>query len=267
VRATHDCCEVTSAFACLDVTVILYSQSQTVITLTVSHLRHPNSNARSQFSLTVIVLAIGLMLEACLDLLESFDDTGRLHKCFRFIKLCKASKLERIEGTMSEWGLVVGRLIPYWLAVLCSIWILAFLYAWTSDAGYVLYNDGMILPVRKGCVFIPSLVALSPSRVHATQMLGSMNQGVVDWGAVLVGVVSPTVVASCICALLLTTDTLPAWSVNYFNKLASLLRSHARGTTSDNASQHRGPWAVFHERTAKSSSPDSRHDFRRGVWT
>lgn len=67
---------------------------------------------------------------------------------------------------MSEWGVVLGRLVPYWLTALCSLWILAFLYAWTSDAGYVAYNEGMIVPVRQRCVShlpCPRSLTVSPS--------------------------------------------------------------------------------------------------------
>jgi uncharacterized protein involved in exopolysaccharide biosynthesis len=48
---------------------------------------------------------------------------------------------------MVEWGVVAGRLFPYWVVVACSVWILAFLYAWTNDPGYMAYEAVVVVPV------------------------------------------------------------------------------------------------------------------------
>ena len=56
---------------------------------------------------------------------------------------------------MMDWDVVAGRLVPYWLTVAFSLWILAFLYAWTCDKGYEAYNSGMVIPVsREGTIFV-----------------------------------------------------------------------------------------------------------------
>jgi hypothetical protein len=48
---------------------------------------------------------------------------------------------------MVEWGVVAGRLVPYWVVVACSLWILFFLYAWTNDPGYVFFETFISAPV------------------------------------------------------------------------------------------------------------------------
>jgi hypothetical protein len=58
--------------------------------------------------------------------------------------------------TMVGWDVVSGRLVPYWIAVACSLWILAFLYAWTCDPGFNAYFYGMFVPVRS----MPSQIRL-----------------------------------------------------------------------------------------------------------
>jgi hypothetical protein len=49
---------------------------------------------------------------------------------------------------MIEWDVVSGRLVPYWITVLCSLFIMAFLYAWTNDPGFNSFYYGMFVPVR-----------------------------------------------------------------------------------------------------------------------
>jgi hypothetical protein len=49
---------------------------------------------------------------------------------------------------MIERDVVPGRLVPYWIAVASSLWVLAFLYAWKSDPGFNAYYYGMFVPVR-----------------------------------------------------------------------------------------------------------------------
>jgi hypothetical protein len=48
---------------------------------------------------------------------------------------------------MVEWGAFAGRVVPYWIVVACSVWILAFLYAWTNDLGYMAYETVVVAPV------------------------------------------------------------------------------------------------------------------------
>jgi hypothetical protein len=47
-----------------------------------------------------------------------------------------------------KWNAVWGRLVPYWTAVLSSLFILSFWYAWTSEYGYDAYEKAIFKPVR-----------------------------------------------------------------------------------------------------------------------
>lgn len=49
---------------------------------------------------------------------------------------------------MVERGAIAGRLVPYWVVVASSVWILAFLYAWTNDPGSLAYETFVAAPVR-----------------------------------------------------------------------------------------------------------------------
>ncbi|GAX18369.1 hypothetical protein FisN_23Hu263 [Fistulifera solaris] len=53
-----------------------------------------------------------------------------------------------------------------------------------------------------------------------------MDYEVEDWSSILVGLVAPAVLTSCICALLLTNHPLPTWRCGWFNKIAAGLRRH-----------------------------------------
>jgi hypothetical protein len=63
-----------------------------------------------------------------------------------------------------EWGPVLGRLAPYWVAVASTLWILAFLYVWTDDIIFDVYHNGVIVPVRTARVPVLLLLLLSGVR-------------------------------------------------------------------------------------------------------
>lgn len=54
------------------------------------------------------------------------------------------------ETMVLDWEMPVGRVLPYWLTVSASLWIMVFLYAWITDEGYNAYNDGMVVQVCEG---------------------------------------------------------------------------------------------------------------------
>jgi len=62
------------------------------------------------------------------------------------------------------------------------------------------------------------------------KMVAKLNDATQEWSGDLVGFVSPLVLATCLCALLLTSHKLPSWRVNWFNKIASSLRYNATRT-------------------------------------
>jgi hypothetical protein len=47
-----------------------------------------------------------------------------------------------------DWSIVLCRLIPYWITIGMSLWILAFLYLYTSEDATTLYINGLTTPVR-----------------------------------------------------------------------------------------------------------------------
>ena len=46
-----------------------------------------------------------------------------------------------------SWGVLLSRLLPYWLTVFATSWTLAFLYIWTSNDAYARY-DAKVQKVR-----------------------------------------------------------------------------------------------------------------------
>ena len=53
-----------------------------------------------------------------------------------------------------------------------------------------------------------------------------MKHEVQDWSTMLIGVIGPIMVLSCLCSLLLTSHRLPEWRFSWVNKVASGLRRH-----------------------------------------
>lgn len=132
---------------------------------------------------------------------------------------------------MIDWDAVSGRLVPYWIAVACSLWILAFLYASKSDPGFNAYCYGMFVPVRSMRSRIRLLDRpFSPFSRPLGQMVGGLDDAVVDWSSILIGLAAPPVLASCVCSLLLTNHSLQAWRLSWFNKIAVRLRWHPAAT-------------------------------------
>jgi hypothetical protein len=46
-----------------------------------------------------------------------------------------------------DWNIMLYRLMPYWLTIVMSLWILAFLYVYTNEDATNLYVNGLTNPV------------------------------------------------------------------------------------------------------------------------
>jgi hypothetical protein len=56
--------------------------------------------------------------------------------------------LQRIPvPNMENWKVVAGRLVPYWLTVLMSVWILAFLYIFIFEDSAAAYEQAIATQV------------------------------------------------------------------------------------------------------------------------
>jgi hypothetical protein len=47
----------------------------------------------------------------------------------------------------SEWGMVSGRLAPYWATIATSLFILSFLYVVMTDDWFSVYEEEFLMPV------------------------------------------------------------------------------------------------------------------------
>ena len=47
----------------------------------------------------------------------------------------------------SEWGMVSGRLAPYWATIATSLFILSFLYVVMTDDWFTVYEEEFLMPV------------------------------------------------------------------------------------------------------------------------
>jgi flagellar biosynthesis/type III secretory pathway M-ring protein FliF/YscJ len=49
---------------------------------------------------------------------------------------------------MDNWKVYFGRLLPFWMTVITSLWIIAFLIIWSTEKGYELYDKNLSQQVR-----------------------------------------------------------------------------------------------------------------------
>jgi hypothetical protein len=62
---------------------------------------------------------------------------------------------------MFDLDVAMGRLIPYWISVLTTLFVLSFLYAWTNDPGYLAFEKAIFKPVRNLSQLMPAVLPYS----------------------------------------------------------------------------------------------------------
>jgi len=135
---------------------------------------------------------------------------------------------------------ISGRLIPYWIAVTGTLYVIAFFVIWGQEEWSSVYGEKFVHPVRVSTIDSFGFLSHCNDQIRShrlvvffflvansiKKMVHKMDSAVTDWAGDLVGFVCPLLVSSCLCTLFLTNHPLPSWRFDLINAVAAALRRH-----------------------------------------